>query len=217
MRHLALVLLLAAACGDKKESDKPAPAPAPAEGKPGAAPAPAPALRPLGLPSVAAHAYQWGKADPAFKKLVAAHKLKDWPTARLAGEETLAVDANHLGAHRLLAAVLAAESSFERAAEHLETAIAGDWLAFAAGAETDPELAALWAAPAGAGLKAKLPGYRDAFQQAARGGLLVVARRGKLKLAEGAGAQRVSHRAELYAYDLAGKRWLRLTHTDDKL
>ncbi len=211
MKKLALLLLLAApACGKSRPAPARDAAPAALAG---ADAGPAGVGRPLGLTTIAAFQFTYGKGAKDFKRAQDAYKAKDWPTVQAACEAALASDPDHLDAHRLLASALAQKDGFAAAAEHLNVVLAADLGRYAGELDKDAELAKLLASPWGAPLKAQEASYRTAYLAAVKSGLLLVGRRGPFREPQGQAAVYTVPGAELYAYDLAGKRYLRVTRT----
>lgn len=212
-----LVVGLAAACGDDKRepSQKPADVPTATAASPTAA-------EPVALPSLGVTrptdlAYDGGKGARAFGRAEAAARKQDWTQARAACEEALAADPLHLDAHRLLASALAQQGEYEDALEHLAIALAGDFGRWGAAAAKDPLLERIASSPLGSRLEGMVAVYRDQFVRAARGGLHVVARRAAFKepaRPKKAGApHRLTRGAEVFAYQLDTRRYVRLTRT----
>jgi hypothetical protein len=214
---IALLLGLLAACSsDNKDDPSGKPTGTPSDAGPKQAAVDTSPLQ-LGVARPADLAYEWGKGAKPFAPAAAAHKKQDWVRVRSACEETLAVDANHLEAHRLLASALAQQGEYEKAIEHLKIALAGDWGRWGATVLADPDLEPLTSSKLGAALKEMLAAYKAEFTRIARSGLLLVARRAAFKeptRAKKAGAPaRVSTRAEVFAYAVETQRYLRLTQT----
>jgi hypothetical protein len=226
MRRAVVLLLIIAACGGEKEREGGAGA-----GTAGSESQAAVAARtvdvsplPLGVASPSDFNYVYGKGTTAFRGALTAYEKKDWAAARTGAEETLARDATHLDAHHILAVALAQQGELEKSLEHLRIALAGDWTRWAADLEKDPDLEPLVSSALAPKLVEMLAGYRDEFVKRARGGVLVVARRGAFKppapepAVKAAGAKkpsdlRMSSRAEVFAYDVQLRRYLRLTQT----
>jgi hypothetical protein len=211
-RGALLVGLVALACGGDSKPKQDAAAPPPE--KPVERPAVDTSPLPLGVARPADFAYEWGKGAAAYRTAAAARGRRDWAAVRRACEEALAADPGHLDAHRLLASALAQQGAHAKAIEHLRIALAGDFasLGHAAG---DPDLAPLTSSPLGGALAEMVAAYREQFARSARGGLLLVARRGPFKApAKRAGAtSRLASRAEVFAYVRETRRYLRLTRT----
>jgi len=211
-----LSLLVAGACGDdkKKEADPAGAGKSVAEQPTATAEV---ALLPLGVAKPTDFNYSSGKAEKAYRPVADAHKKKDWTAVKSAAEETLELDKAHLDAHRMLASALAQQGEYDKALEHLSIALAGDWLRWGAAVEADPDLEPLMSSPLGAKAKQMIASYKEEFVRRAKGGLLVVARRGAFKAPQKdpkkKGAARMASRAELFAYDKDSARYLRLTQT----
>jgi hypothetical protein len=183
------------------------------------APAPAPAalvVPPLGVESPRRLNYLYGDGAAAYDKAAAAYKAnpRDWATVRSQSEAALGKDPHHLDAQHLLAAALAHDGDYTGAAPHLLEALAGDWLTFGPTLSSDADLTGLLASPLGQQVRAAAATIEKDFRSAAAAGLWLVGRRSTFKVPAKPGAQYVTSRGELYAYDLAAKRYLRLTKTD---
>ena len=216
-RALLVVGLAAAACGD----DKKEPGPKPPEPAIAAAATPS-AAEPLDLPSLGVTrptdlAYEAGKGARAFGRARAAARKQDWSQVRTACEEAIAADPLHLEAHRMLAGALAQQGEYEEALDQLAIALAGDFGRWGGAALKDPDLEPIASSPLGSRLESMVAVYRDQFVRAARAGLLVVARRSAFKeptRPKKAGAPyKLASRAEVFAYQLDTRRYVRLTRT----
>lgn len=208
-------LVLAGCGGDKKVDDK--------SGGSGSASGSAPALpalapRPLGVEAVKAFNYVYGAGAKDYEQALKAYKAqpRDWAAVRAACEATLAKDAGHLEARWVLGEAMAQAGEHGPAVEELATALAGDWLRWGPGLDKDPELTALLATPHGQALLALSATMKADLTAKVAAGPLVLARRSTFKM-PGAGTNPASTRGELYAYDSASKRFLRVTHTDHQL
>lgn len=215
---LLVVGLAAAACGDGKKE----PSPKPADPTVGSS-VPATATEPVDLPSLGVTrpidlAYEGGKGARAFGRAQAAVKKQDWTQVRTACEEAIVADPLHLDAHRLLASALAQQGKYEEAVDELAVALAGDFGRWGGTVLTDPDLEPIASSPLGSRLQDMVAVYRDQFVRAARGGLLVVARRSAFKeptRPKKAGAPfKLASRAEVFSYQLDTRRYLRLTRTN---
>jgi hypothetical protein len=143
-------------------------------GSAAAAPLPVP---PLGVDAVKRFNYVYGPAQKDYDKVAAALKAKprDWAAIKAACEATLAKDADHLDARWWLGVALAQTGDGAGAATALAAALAGDWLRWGPGLETDADLAAFLATPPGASAEgavddAARAGRRRAGQAAAAAG-----------------------------------------------
>jgi hypothetical protein len=218
-RVALLVGLAAAACGrdGKDEQVGQAEKPVPEQAEPRPAPSVNTAPLALGVARPTDLAYEWGKGARAFAAAAAAHKKQDWVHVRSGCEEAIEADAGHLDAHRLLASALAQQGEYESAIQHLQAALAGDWTRWGGGVEGDPDLEPVLSSPLGASVKQMLAAYREEFARRARTGLLVVARRAAFKeptRSKKAGAPaRLASRAEVFAYSVATRRYVRITQT----
>ena len=211
----ALLAGLVAACGGDKKQDGDAGAVVVAP--PDAAPVNVD-LGPLtlGVTNPADLGHESGKAARVFAAAAAARKRGDWAAVKRACEETIAADALHLEAHRLLASALAQQGEYEAALEQLKIALGGDWVRWGAAVERDPDLEPLASSALGAAFTELVAAHREQFARSARAGLLVVARRAPFKepVRKKAGASaRLSSRAEVFAYVAETQRYLRLTRT----
>ena len=213
---MAVVLLCAAAsaCGNggapaKVKEDAAAHAPPPT----------AIALPALGVDKLARFNSIYGDGAAAYAKALAAYKAKarDWVAVRAGCEAALAKDAFHFDAHYLLAAALAQAGDAAGAADHLATALAGDFFAYAGDYPASEDFAAFRAAPQGKAIDDLFTRIRAAYVAASQHGLWLVARRSPFKWPAKDGVQFGATRGELYAYDRTAKRYLRLTHTDHQV
>lgn len=211
----ALALAVAGACGDKKAEGPAGAGTGSGTGSAAAAPLPVP---PLGVDAVKRFNYVYGPAQKDYDKVTAALKAKprDWAAIKAACEATLAKDADHLDARWWLGVALAQTGDGAGAATALAAALAGDWLRWGPGLEADADLAAFLATPPGAALKALSTTLRGQVADALAKQPLLLARRSGWK-APKPGTGYAATRGELYAYDDAAKRYLRVTHTDHSL
>lgn len=209
MRRVVTILLLLAAlgCGSKKSSDK--------DKKPPDAAIPVLEMPPLGVAAIKEMNYVYGDGAKAYAKVPDLYKKKDWAAVKTACEETLAKDAKHLDAHRVLGTALAQLGDFDAATPHLATALAGDFLRWGPKLREDAELADYLASPQGKALLALHLQLKAAVEQTVSGGVWLLGRRSTFKWPSKSGA--ASSRGELYAWDEASGRFVRLTHTDHQL
>lgn len=217
-RWALLPCLVLAACGSS--SDKPAAGSGSGSGG-RAAPltdtAPLPAV---GVDAIKRFNYVYGEGESAFDKAQAAArprdkaKAPDWATARAQAEAALAKDADHAGAHRLLAVALVQLGQPADAAAHLEAALAQDWLGFGGGLADDARLTAYLDTAAGQLVLARSARLEQATLEIARKGPLVLGRRAPFKWPTRPGLQGLTTRGEVYAYDEATGRYVRITHTE---
>jgi len=208
---LAISLVLAAACG---KGDKSKAGPGSGSGSAAVAAIPPP---PLGVDAVKRFNYPYGDGEAGYKKAQAAYKTKDWAAVAEACGGAIQADAYHLDAHRLLAVALAQLGKPADAVDHLVTILAQDYYRFHAELAADADLAAFWATPEGAAVKAVDAQLGAAAATLATTGVQVLARRSTFKWPSKTGAQWATTRGELYAIDLETRRFVRLTHTGHTL
>jgi len=208
-KSLLLVLALTG-CGNKAD--------APARTKDDAAiPAAAPLAMPLlGVDQIKRFNYSYEAGAPAQEKAIAAYRKKDWAQVRIQAEAALAKDPLHFGAHRLLAAALAETGEPAAAVDHLVTAIAADYLQFAA-TLGDDDLKRFAASPHGRAVAALTATIHDEYVRRIASGLWLVARRSSFRWPKDLGVQPATSRGELYAFDRETKRYYRLTHTEHQV
>jgi hypothetical protein len=210
-RAVSLLCALALiACGKKSET---ATAKDDAAVGPSAAPL---AMPPLGVDQVKRFNFSYEAGAPAQDRAIAAYRKKDWPAVRIQAEAALAKDPGHLGAHRLLAAALAATGEPAAAVDHLVTAIAADYYQYAP-TLGDDDLKGFMASPHGQAVAALAARIRAAYSQRIAGGLWLVARRSPFRWPSELGVQGSTSRGELYAFDRETKRLFRLTHTEHQV
>lgn len=211
MKRLVIAIVLGvvgvAGCGDDKKGTKET-AEKPAE-------LPELTMPALGVDSVKKMNYVYGEGAKAYAKVLEAYKKKDWPTVITTAQETLAKDAGHLEAHRVLGTALAQTGDAAGATEHLLAALAGDFVRWGAKLPEDKELTEYLATPHGKALLAMHLEMKAAVEKAIRGGVWLVGRRSTFKWPAKSGA--ASTRAELYAWDEASKRFFPVTHTSHQL
>lgn len=210
---LSLALLAAVAgCGGKEDAPKPK-----AKDDAPTAPAAAPLAMPvLGVDQIKRFNFIYDAGAPAYDKAIAAYRKKDWAAVRAQTEAALAKDAQHLGAHRLLAAALAQLGEPAAAVEHLVTVLAADPLQYAPTLAED-DLKSFMASPHGQSVAALATKIRDEQARRIAAGVWLVARRSPFLWPKTLGVQPSTSRGELYAYDREARRFLRLTHTDHQL
>lgn len=207
MRVWFAIALLA--CGGKK-SEAPTKKEDAGIGAPSVAAIPTPVA---GVDAIKRFGFVYGDGMREYEKAVAAYRKKEWPGVRAACEATLAKDANHLDAHRLLATALVAVGEPASAVEHLVTALAGDYYKYAPSL-ADPDLKEFMASPHGQAVQAVAQKLAAVYAKEVGGGLWVVGRRSAFKWGS---SQWNSSRGELYAYDRESRRYLRLTHTEHQV
>ncbi len=215
---IAILVALAAACGDDSkgggESGKPVAADQPVDAKP-AKPAP---TRPIGVSDPGAFNYLYGKGEKPFEAVKTALKKKDWAAVRDAAKATIAADAAHQDAQWELARALIALGDHAGAVAPLTVALTADWLRWGPGMAAGTDFAGFWASDAGKAFKPTYDTMGKDFLERAHAGVFVVARRGSFKPpAIKPKGQWAATRAELYAYDRPSQRYLRITHTDHQL
>ncbi|HUQ02713.1 MAG TPA: hypothetical protein VM261_09475, partial [Kofleriaceae bacterium] len=213
---VGLLAMTVAACGgDKKDGTGGGTGTGTATGS---AALPAITARPLGVESVKNMNYVYGAAAKEYEKALKAYKAtpRDWAAVRAACEETIKKDAHHLDAHWVLGEAIAQSGDNAAAVEELSAALAGDWLRWGPSLEKDPELSALLATPHGKALVELSNKMKADFTAKVAAGPLVLARRSTFKM-PGVGTNAGSTRGELYAYDVEGKRFLRVTDTGHEL
>ncbi|HEX4449589.1 MAG TPA: hypothetical protein VH143_01910 [Kofleriaceae bacterium] len=166
---------------------------------------------PLGVDHIGRFNFVYGDGAAAYAKAVEASRAKspDWGAVRDSCTTALAKDASHFDAEYLLGVALA-QLDDKTAAQHFANAFAGDYYAYADRYDADDALA---------GYRAKWPKptVAEDYKKLASTGLWIVARRSPFKWPSKDGVQPGTSRGELYAYDRASKRYLRLTHTDHQV
>jgi hypothetical protein len=197
--------------------DRSSPAPASQDRKPSPPPAvDAFEVPPLGVEQIRRLAYPYGDGASEFEKASAAYKAKprDWAAVRLHSESALKKDSYHLEAHRLLARALGNDGDYRGAAAHLILAMAADWPTFGPTIATDPDLVGMMSSPVGQQLTDVTGRIKGEYLRLGRDGLWVIGRRSGFKIPAKPGVQSVTSRGEVYAFDPASKRYLRLTQTE---
>jgi hypothetical protein len=171
---------------------------------------------PIGVDRIARFNFIYGDGAAAYAKALGAAKAKDWATVRADCEAALAKDAAHLDAEYLLGVALAQTGDVDGASKHLAAALGADYFGYADKLATDDDLAAFRATPIG---KATSEHTKITAEVAriAKDGLWLVGRRSPFKWPAKDGVQPGTSRGELYAYDRASQRYVRLTHTDHQV
>ncbi len=218
---LVMVSLLACACGGKKDDGKGTKPTETVTNPEEEAAAREMAPKPIGLESIAAFNYLYGKGEKDYDKVETLLKAKpvDWAAIQAACEATLLKDPGHLDAHRMLGSALARQGKVDGVGEHLSIALAGDWARWGTNLEKDTDLTDYLAGPRGAKLKELNARYRDEWVRRVKKGLLLVGRRAAYKPPSKPGVQSMSTRAELFAYDPTDAKptFVRVTVTDWRL
>lgn len=194
-------------CGDKKQDT--------AKTKDDAAVGPtvAPiATPPVGIDSIKRMNFTYGDGMKEWTAVVAQQKAKNWDGIRQHAEATLAKDPNHFDAHRVLAGALAQAGEHAAAVDHLVAALAADYFKYAP-TLGDEDLAPFFATPHGTAIKEVAEKIRAEYGKRIATGVLVIGRRSTFKWPKEGTAWSTS-RGEVYAFDRATRRYLRLTHTD---
>lgn len=212
---MVVVAISAIACGCHRDHAAPHPRDAQV-----VTPAPLPApLPPLGVDRITRFNYPYGDGGAAYAKAQAAYKAKprDWAAVRAGCEAAIAKDPDHLDAQYLLGVALARGGDAAGAADHLALALAGDYFAYGASLGSDEDLASFRATPEGAETAQLATRIGAEYAKLAESGLWVVGRRSPFKWPSKDGVRYDAPRGELYAYDRASKRFVRLTHTDHEV
>lgn len=196
-RALALVCLLAA-CG-QSSGQKTSHAATRDDARPLAADAAAPpaelAEQPLGVPELAAYRWRAGSGQAAFLEASRAERAGDWAAVVRACREALAADPGHLEAAWSLAVALGRLGQPTEVLAPLQRAVAGDFGTWGEASLTRPALRDFLATPAGEAWTRRVEQDRARYASALARSIVVHAR------------------GDLYAYDPATTRWLRLTDT----
>ena len=174
------------------------------------------AMPALGVDQIKRFNFPFEAGAAAQEKAIAAYRKKDWVQVRAQAETAIAKDPLHFGAHRLLAAALAATGEPAAAVDHLVTALAGDYLQYAP-TLADDDLQGFLASPHGQSVQALATKIRDEYVKRIAGGLWLVARRSPFKWPRDLGVQPSTSHGELYAFDRETKRLFRLTHTEHQV
>ncbi len=209
-RMLSTTLLLLGVvlgCGGSKSSDK--------DKRPPDAAIPTLEMPALGVAAVADMNYVYGKGAKAYEQVPELYKKKDWAGVKAACEDTLAKDPKHLDAHRVLGTALAQLGELEAATPHFATALAGDFLRWGPKFPQDAELVDYLASPQGKALLKLHLELKAEVEAAISRGVWLLGRRSTFKWPSKSGS--TSSRGELYAWDDATGRFIRLTHTEHQL
>lgn len=201
-----------AGCGKK--------APDPSTTKDDAAPGPTVAplvMPPIGVDHIRRMNFVYGDGWHAYDKAVAAVKANQPDAARAHVESSISKDPMHLDAHYLFARLLARSGEHAAAVDHLVSALAGDYYKYGPAFAKEPDLAEFRATAHGQALTALAAKIGEAYAARVPGALWLVARRSRFKWPRERGTEYASSRGEVYAYDRAGKRFFRLTHTNHKV
>ncbi len=187
-----VILVVAVACGGK---------PAPSHDDASSRPIDAPvrvdlAPRPLGVADLAEFAWRKRPGQAAFRAARVAEHAEDWGKAVAKCREALAADPKHLEAAWLLAAGLAKlGKSPSEILPPLQLAAAGDFGKWGPASLELPALEPFLATPLGAAWKARVEADRATYATALGRAVIVVAG------------------GDLYAFDVEGPRWYRVTRT----
>lgn len=162
--------------------------------------------------------YGYGPGAKEYAKVVAAYKAKprDWAAVRTAAEATIAKDGEHLEARWALGEALVNTGEGKKGSEQLIVALAADWLRWGPTLAQDAELKAHLETAEGKKLVAASEELGRQVKAAIEKGPLLLGRRSSWK-APKPGTGYAATRGELYAYDVAAKRFVRATHTDHTL
>lgn len=215
MKRAIVMCLLAgvAGCGDGKKEEAQAAGGKEVEGKQEALVVPA-----IGIDAPKRMNYAYGAGQKEYAKVIAAYKAKprDWAAVKAAAEATIAKDGDHLDARWALGEALANTGEGKKANVELAIALAADWVRWGPGLAEDADLKEHLATAEGKKLveaSAKMePLVRGVIEQ----GPWVIGRRSSWK-APKPGTGYAATRGELYAYDGAAKRYVRVTQTDHTL
>ena len=212
---IALLVGAALAQGCGKKSDAPARAKEDA-GVPGVAPL---SLPPIGIDQIKRLNFVYEAGRAGHDKAMAAYRARPraWADVRTQAELAVTKDPLHLDAHVLLAKALAEAGEHAAAVDHLVTALAGDYLKYGPGLQADPDFTAFLATSHGQAVAALAARIAADLQQKLPTAVWLVARRSGFKWPTTPGVQSATTRGELYAYDVASKRYVRLSHTDHKV
>ncbi len=209
----ALAALTAAACGNSGGGT-----PAPASDDSGRAQvAYMPRQVPLGKPDLTGFAYSRGPGRKTFRAALEAAKQERWPEVEKLCRKVLDTDAGHLEAQWLLAKALSSQGRFAEVGDPLSAAVAGDWLRWGPRSLDDRALAGFRDSAHFGPFLELVERYREQMRRTARDGAWFVGRRGRAWRPNKRGATSINHRSEIYAYDAAGKRYVRASRTNGSL
>jgi len=212
---LVCVVIGLTACGGKKAEDKPPPVKIDAAPNPTGAPI---AIPRSGVDRIERMNFQWGSAGSRdYAKALYALRAKslDWSAVRTHAEAALAKDAQHLGAHWLLAVALSQLGEYPAAVDHLVTAIAADYFKYGVALADSKNLQSFLATPHGTAVTELAAKIGEDFRHRVAKALLVVGRRSSFRWPSKNRPHESTSRGELYAYDRETRQYLRLTHTGD--
>ena len=207
--RVALAIAVIAACGKKSDLSR-------KDGGGRLAVAPI-ALPALGVDRIGRFNFLAGDGDRDYQKASASAKKHEWAAARASCEAALAKDPQHLDAQWLLGKALAQGGEHAAAADHFETALAGDYYRYGRELAGDAELKDFLATPHGQAVTALGQQIRDEYARRIPAGLWLIGRRSPFRWPDKPGVQFATSRGELYAYDRETKRYFRLTHTDHQV
>ena len=179
--------------------------------------APKPETKPMGADKVTLYNYEYGKGKGAYKKVVKAMKGEQWAEVKAACEQALKKDPWHLQAHHSLAIALVQLGEVEAAVEHLDTALAGDWLRWGPWLDQNKNLSPLWSTDFGDKVKALAAVYNEEFMLRAKTGVWMLGQRTRYKRPTKVGKTWSSTRGEIFVYDVESKKFLRITHTRERV
>jgi hypothetical protein len=217
-RALTLVVVIGhAACGGSKSEDKPPPSKSDGGSGPIAPPI---AVPKSGVDRIERMNFQWGSVGSRdYAKALIAYaakgKPRDWNAIKSHAEAALSKDAQHLGAHWLLAAALSQLGDHAAVVDHLVFAIAADFYNYGIKFATSEDLKPFLATQHGASVQELAAKIREDYKQRVANAMFVVGRRSPFRWPEKASSHESSSRGELYAYDRETRQYLRLTHTND--
>ena len=188
----AVILVAVIACGGK-----PAPSHDDAASRPPAdAPRVALAPRVLGVADLADFAWRKRPGQAAFRAARVAEGKEDWATVVTRCQEALGADPTHLEAAWLLAAGLAKRgSAATEIVKPLQLAAAGDFGKWGPASLELPAFVAFLATPLGAAWRERVETDRATYAAALGRAVIVMAG------------------GDLYAFDVDGPRWYRITRT----
>lgn len=182
--------------------------------------------KPLGFAKLRHLSYRFSRGSRAYHRaeraLRKAKKHPDkapemWKAIEKHTAAAVAANPRHLDAHFLLAVARARAGAKTGLAEHLSTALAADWLRFGPRLKEEKHLQGYLAGPEGQALTALAKRYQQEFVRKATAGVLLVGRRSAFRAPKKPGKRWTTTRAELFSYDLATERYLRLTHTKESI